>query len=370
MSNVLIERALGRRYFSKGDGKVYLTLPTGQVDGQGKKIYEDRVVSESGIDASAALTVQEYRKVDTVVTDAAKAVDRFTAWMLSLSGCVDIVDGLKYMTYWYQRRTGNTSSRMTMNLEDDAPGTTISTEEDGVPMPLEFADWNTSIRADPVASAAVGFDVAAQKASAAAEAIATGLDLRQVNGWGSLTHKGVTVYGFRDVPATLTRAQTANWLTSSTTTTQIYNDIKAMVMLADAAKIPGPYVLLLPRSFRHRLAETFSTATNGDEKSLWMKILEAPGNGVPNVLGISQIKLVDQMDELGGGAAPTIGEAYLLSLSPQYFRVLNYLPMQSFTMDLKGSIATKHRVAEGVCPLFKKNIAGNYGIVKLVTMAG
>ena len=101
-----------------------------------------------------------------------------------------------------------------------------------------------------------------------------------------------------------------------------------------------------------------------------MKILESPGNGVPNVLGISQIKLVDQMDELKGGGTPTTGEAYLLSLSPQYFRVLNYLPMQSFTIDLKGSIATKHRVAEGICPLFKKNIDGNYGIVKLTPVGG
>ena len=36
-------------------------------------------------------------------------------------------------------------------------------------------------------------------------------------------------------------------------------------------------------------------------------------------------------------------------------------------MDLKGAIATKHRVTEGVCPLFKTNIAGNYGIVKLAS---
>lgn len=368
MNQFTLARNLGRRYFTQGDNKVYLTLPTGKLDEAGKPTYEDRVVSESGIDASAALTLQEYKKVDSVVTDTRNAVDRFVTWMLSLTGCVENFDGMSNMTYWYQRKTGNTSSRMTMNLEDDAPGTTISTEEEGVPLPLEFADWITGIRTDPVASAAAGFDVAAEKARGAAESVALGLDLRQINGWGSLTHKGCTVYGFRDVPTDLTVHQTANWLLTATPA-QIYADIKAMVMLADAAKIPGPYVLILPKSFRHRLAETYSTTANGDEKSLWMKILENPGNGVPNVLGITQIKLVEQMDELKGGSAPTIGEAYLLSLSPKYFRVLRYLPMQSFTMDLKGSISTKHRVAEGVCPLFKKDIAGHYGIVKLITMA-
>ena len=36
---------------------------------------------------------------------------------------------------------------------------------------------------------------------------------------------------------------------------------------------------------------------------------------------------------------------------------------------VKGEIATKHRVAEGVCPLFKKNTAANYGLVKLLASA-
>jgi hypothetical protein len=129
MNSFTLDRALGRRYFTKEDGKVYLTLPTGQVDEGGKPVYEDKVVSESGIDASAALTVTEYKKVDTVVTETRNALERFTTWMLGLTGVVDRFDGMTRMQYFYQRRTGNTSSRMTMNLEDDAPGTTISTEE-------------------------------------------------------------------------------------------------------------------------------------------------------------------------------------------------------------------------------------------------
>ena len=32
MNSFTLDRALGRRYFTKEDGKVYLTLPTGQAD--------------------------------------------------------------------------------------------------------------------------------------------------------------------------------------------------------------------------------------------------------------------------------------------------------------------------------------------------
>ena len=376
MNSVMMDRNLGYRCFvNEKDGKVYETVPTGIVGADGKMTYEDKLVSESSLDARAALTATEYKKVDSVVTDVATAANRFSAWMRSLTSNVDRFNGMDHKTYWYNIVTGQTtSSRSTMDLEDDAPGTTVATTEDGVPLPLEFADWLSNIRRDASASAAAGYDVSAQKAKFAAEAVAIGTDLRQINGWGGLTYKGVTVYGLRDVPTTAEVKQAGaiadgGWLDDAVTPAQIYSDITLMVKTMNVRKIPGPYVLILPESFRFRLAETYSTDVNGNKKSLWMAILERPAPNIPNVLGISEIKLVPEMDETKGGGTPTAVEAYLLSLDPRYFRVLQYLNMQSFTIDLKGGISTKHRVVEGLCPLFKKNANGYHGVVKLETSA-
>ena len=376
MKTVMMDRNLGFRFFvNEKDGKVYETVPTGILGADGKMTYEDKLVSESGLEARAALTATEYKKVDAVVTDVATATNRFSTWMRSLTNNVDRFDGMNHKTYWYKIVTGQTtSSRSTMDLEDDAPGTTVATTEDGVPLPLEFADWLSNIRSDASASAAAGYDVSAQKAKFAAEAVAIGTDLRQINGWGGLTYKGVTVYGLRDVPTTAEVKQSGSildhgWLDDAVTPAQIYSDITLMVKTMNVRKIPGPYVLILPESFRFRLAETYSTDVNGNKKSLWMAILERPAATIPNVLNISEIKLVPEMDETKGGGTPTMGEAYLLSLDPRYFRVLQYLNMQSFTIDLKGGISTKHRVVEGLCPLFKKNANGYHGVVKLVAPA-
>lgn len=374
LNSVTLDRDLGFRYFSKEDGNLYVTVPTGQLDSDGKPVFEDRVVSTSGLDAQSALTLQEYKLVDKVVNDERNNPNRFTAWLRSLKQCVETFDGMNFKTYWYNTLTGHTSSRATMDLEDDSPDTTVSIAEDGVPLPFEFVDWLSNIRRDASASTAAGYNVSAEKARFAAEAVATGLDQRNVNGWGGLTYKGVTVRGFRDVPTTLTVAQagtvgTGGWLSSDVTAKQIYADIASMVKLLNINKVAGPYGLILPESFRFRLAETYATNLNGEEKSLWMKLLERPNAEIPNVLDITQIHMANEMDQLKGGATPTAGEAYLVSLNPKWFRVLNYLPMQSFTIDLKGMISTKHRVAEGVCPLFKKNAAGTYGIVKLTASA-
>ncbi|TRZ68706.1 MAG: hypothetical protein D4Q77_00980 [Methanothrix sp.] len=375
MKNIAVDTTFDRsevgfRYFAKEDGNLYQTVPTGELGEDGKPTYKDQLVSTSMVDAQAALTDTEYKLIDTVVNDERNKPNRITTWLRSLTGNVVKFDGMKHKTYWYDTITGKTASRSTMDLEDDAPGTTVATSQDGVALPLEFADWISNIRRDPTASMAAGFDVSAEKARFCAESVATGLDLRMVNGWGGLNYKGADVWGIRDVPTaeTVTQAGTTaglGWLASTVTASQIFANIKAMVMIQNQNKVPGPYVLMLPDSFRFRMAETYSTSLNGDEKSLWMKILEKPGANIPNVLDISEIKFFSEMDEQKGGAALIQGEAYLLSLDPKWFRVLSYLPMQSFTIGLKGGITTKHRIVEGVCPLFKKNSTGVYGIVKL-----
>jgi len=370
MKDFTLERAMGTRCFTKADGKVWETQPTGKLGPDGKPEYADVLMSDSRMDARAALSIDEYKKVDTVVTEVRNDPERISTWMRGLPVVVSF-DGLSNKMFYYARKTSEGSSRVTMDMEDDAPGTSIKTERAGVPLPLEFASWNSSIRTDATASKNSGMDVIAEKAQACAEAVAKGLDLRQVNGWGSLTYNGYTVYGFRDVPTNLSVTQAGNtgttgWLDSdAVSTTEIYKNIVSMVQLLDAAKVPGPYALLLPKSFRHRLAETYSSTITGVEKNLWTKLLESPANGVPNVLGISSIYLAPELDVKKGGDAPTVGEAYLVSLSPKYFRVLNYMAMASYTMDLKSSIMTKHNVFEGLCPLFKTDYNGNYGIVKL-----
>jgi len=361
---------LGFRYFAK-DGKVYTTEPTGVLDSEGKMTYKDVLQSANRIDAACALAITEYKLVDDAVESEADLASRIVSWMRTLTGNVKKFDGMKHKMFWYNRKTGNTSSRTTMDLEDDAPGTTVAITQDGVPLPLEFADWKSNVRRDPTASLSAGYDVSAEKAAFAAGSVAKGLDQRQLNGWGKLAYNNKAVYGFRDVPTTTTVAQLGEtgdlgWMDPEYTTVQIYDDIVNMVRALQLTKVPMPYILMVPEQLKFRLAEPYHTNTvTGAEKSLYLKILESPGNGVPNILGIQEIKLLPEMDELVGGTAATQGEAFVLSLDPKYFRVLDYLTMQSFTMDLKSTISQKHRVVEGVCPLFKTDIRGNYGICKL-----
>lgn len=376
-SNFTVDRELGMRYFQK-EGGLYVTEPTDKRDEDGNVIYEDVLMSSDRMDAMGALTVQEYREVDSVVTEEAKNENRICTWMRGLGGgVVKRFDGMKTKMFWYNKRTGMTVSRATMDLEDDAPAVSVAMEEDGVPLPFEFGDWLWNIRRDGVGSRSAGYDTVGEKARLTAEGVAEGLDLRQVNGWDGLTYRGHTVYGFRDVPTNSTVAQagalgSGGWLEDSTTPAMIYDNVVDMVKVMTANKVQGPYVLILPDYLRFRFAEPyFVNKLTDKETSLWMKILEAPGNGVPNVLGISQIKLVPEMDEVIGGGAPTTGEAYLLSLNKKWFNVLDYLPAQDFTMSLKGNISTKHRVAEGICPLFRTDFGGRtYGIVKLVAPNG
>lgn len=376
MKNVTLERDLGSRCFVKPDGNLYVTVPTGLYGEDGNPTYVDKMVSSNQLDAQGALTATEYREVDEVVTEEANNPDRLSVWMRNLGDrVVKTFDGMSNKVYWYRRAIGKTVSRSTMDLEDDAPQGTLAYEEDGVPLPLEFADWLTNIRRDPTASRTIGRDVAAEKALLATQGVAVGNDLRQLNGWDGLTYRGMSVYGWRDVPTGLSVVQSGvanggGWLNEAVTPANIYSDICKMVKLANTNKIEGPFALLLPDFLRFRFAEIYSTSVNNVEKTLWQKLQERPAVDVPNILDLQVIKFVKEMNETKGGGTPTVGEAYLTSLNPKWFRTLYYLPMQSFTIDLKGMISTKHRIVEGVCPLFKKDGNGTYGVVKLAAPTG
>ncbi len=382
MSSFMTSRDLGSRCFKKEDGHLYVTVPTGVLDADGNPIYEDQCLSTNRLDSQCALSAVEYKKVDKLIVDEATSPNRITTWLRGLgSRVVEKFDGLRFKTYWYTTIDGKTTSRTTMDLEDDAPAVGISVAEKGVPLPIEFADWIWNIRRDPTASQSAGFDYALEKARLAARSVAKGNDLRIVNGWDGLTYRGNTVYGYRDVPTLLTVAQKGvydaggttkrGWLVSDEATAEdIYNDIRKMVEVANLNGIKGPFILHVPESFRFRLAEIYHTNSITDkEKTLWHKLLETPSKDIPNVLDISQIKLMPELDVTATGGVPSTGEAYLVSINPEHFRVLDYLPMQSFTINLKGLITSKHRVAEGIVPLFKQDSAGNYGVVKLVPPA-
>ena len=376
-SSFFLDRGeVGMRYFTKADGKVYVTRATGVFDEKGQMTYADHLVSESAIDASAALTDNEYKLVDSVVTDVGRtdqgAVATFLGFKRFVPRCVQEFDGLKHKVYYYKARKSKTASRATMDLEDDAPTGSAEYKEYQIPLPLENSDWSSNIRREPTASFAAGYNVNAENAALTAEGVQTGLDLRFVNGWGSLTYRGGTVYGLRDLPTTRTVTQAGTtaingWLdtTGTVTTATIYENIRSMVKTLNKNGVEGPYVLVLPDSFRFRMADPYKVLDNGEEISLYKKVLDRNNSGVPNILNIADIVFLTELNYTKTGGDPSYGEAYLFSISPKWFRVLNYLPMTNFTISLKGDISTKHRITRGACPLWRKDFDGNYGFVKL-----
>lgn len=385
------EGNVGIRAFKK-DGKLFHTVPTGVYDDKGEMTYKDELISDSLFDARGALSLEEYKHIDSVITSVQTEGDSITTWMKGLSGNVVTLDGLTTMTYYYRIRNNKTVSKASMGLEDDAPSGAVEFSEDGVCLPIEFSDWTYHLRIDGARSYALGRDVAAEDARLAADGVWSGLNYRNANGWGGLKFHGLPVWGFRDMynfsssgkalyNKVTRKAWTANWYTA--TTAQIFADIASMLSSLNSLNIPGPYTLVVADNLRSKFAEPYYelVTVSGQQvvnsvsgvKSLYQKVLGDNSGGVPNVLNISGIRFEPQFSRLPNGTAITSSNAssacvaMLISTNPKYFQVLNYLPLQSFTMDLKGTIATKHRVAAGICPLFRHDWNDNYGAVVLAS---
>ena len=377
-------RTLGNRHFAKViDGKLCLcrTVATGVVGPDGKMTYKDQVISTDSYNAMNAFTDHEFLSIDQAVTRAAARPESIVNWALGKTVCRRVIDGMKVMVHRYNiERKYKGVVRRTMKLEDDGSGATLEYDREGVPLPFHFHDFDTNIREDAAASRSSGNDTVAEKAALASKLVAEAQDWTFVNGYGSgvigegYQYDGFKAFGFRDVPTNLTLDTGFNWnLSHADRAAAIYENIVAAVKMLVKANIPGPYTLVVPDIYRFVFADDyFLSPLTGQSQSLLNKILEPPRPGVPSVLNINEVYFNAHFDTTFAGADNVNAtEAYLMSFSPEYFNALRTLAPTTFTIDLKGPITTKHRVASGFTPLFRRNGAGevkgtgDYGIVRI-----
>ena len=378
-------RAVGNRYFAKVvDGRPLLceTVATGVKDAEGNMTYKDLVVSNDPYNAMNAFTDVEFRSIDKVVTQTSARPDSIVNWLLGKQAVRRVIDGMAHMTHEYKiNKPYKGVAQTTMKLEEDVSGGTIAYEEDGVPLPFIFTDFHTNLREDKTASRSSGIDTIAQKAEIAAKVVAETQDWSVVNGYGDGTrglpgsgfqYRGFKAWGFRDVPTNMALTTSGDWFDDSAsgpTTQEIFDDILNAVKMLVKARIPGPYTLIVPNSYRFIfMRDYFRSPFDNSSQSLYQRILESPRPGVPNELNIEEIYFNEHFDVTRSGADnDSAVEAYLMSFSPEYFNALRTLKPTTFTIDLKGSIATKHRVVSGFTPLFRRNGDGNYGIVRIAS---
>jgi len=382
-SDIMMDRVLGGRYFSKiVDGQLCLcqSVPTGVYDAKGKMTFKDKVVSRDQLIARAAFTDVEYRTIDAVVTQAAARPTSIVNRLLSIADCRRVVDGMSTMTYEYKiEKDIKGVARVTMKLEDDVSGATIDYDEDGVPLPFIFSDFLTNIREDATASKSSGMDTIAQKAQLASKTVAEAQELCVVNGYGGdsttgFQYRGFKAFGLRNLPYSFI-STTPNWNDpaawgAETRARGIFNAIKEAMKTLATNHIPGPFVLIVPESYKFIFMDDyFRSEFDNSSQSLYMRILETPRPGVPNELDIQAIWFEGHLDTIQNATGAVIPndqntEAYIMSLSPEYFNALSTLPPTTFTIDLKGTVATKHRIASGFTPLWRRNAKGKRGVFR------
>ena len=361
-------RAVGQRYFAKVVNGVLCLCRTVRAGfgADGKMTYRDEVVSSDPYNAMNAFTDHELLSIDKVVTETSKRPDSIVNWALGHAACRRVIDGMKTMVHRYNiEKPHKGAARLTMKLEEDVSGATVEFDRGGVPLPFIFTDFYTNIREDAAASRASGIDAIAEKAALAAKIVSESQDFCMVNGYGQLQYDGFPVYGFRDNPTGFSVGVPNPWLDPSTPTQEVLDAITAAVTMLVTARIPGPYKLVVPETYRFVfMRDYFRSPLDNSSQSLYSRIMERPGPGVPNELNIEEIHFNAQFNTNAVGDDVDDTEAYLMSMSPEYFNALRTLPPTTFTIDLKGAISTKHRVASGFTPLWRKNGKNQYGVVR------
>ena len=132
---------------------------------------------------------------------------------------------------------------------------------------------------------------------------------------------------------------------SSTTGTNILDDVRSMKQASIDARHYGPYVLYVPTSYETVLDDDFKAES---DKTIRQRILEI-GN-------IMEVKVVDSL---------TADTCVLVQMTADVVRMVEGLPLTTVEWDTHGGLSTEYKVMTIMVPQIRADQNGNCGVTVL-----
>lgn len=290
---------------------------------------------------NGTLTKDEWQQMDARVIQVARRRLRFVQ-MLESAGCVINLDGLGVTEFEWQTmsRTGNPIMSMDGLKRGNTDKVVYGLES--IPIPIISDYWNLNLRFLET-SRRKGQPMDTTLAGQSALAVADYTENMFINGTGSFSVGGKTLYGLFDTPVALTDTYSVAWDNVSATGQNILDDVNKAIKKAQDAHHYGPFTLLLPQKYQAKLGNDFKA--NGD-KTIKQRIME-----LDSISGIEYTEFV------------TTDKWALLEFNVENIAVVSGMGMTNFQQQLLGGWSTDYMVATIKVPLFRADAENQTGLV-------
>ena len=292
---------------------------------------------------NALLLKDEWQLLDSKIVEVARPRLRGVADLLT-RGLKTTVNGMQITVLQWQTQSRTSDVTTSMSPQVSGNNETVRFDLTGVPLPIFSADYQFDARFLGVSrnqGQPLDTTMAMQKSIDIAEKV----ENTYVNGLGSYTFDGVSVFGLTDHPNRKTATLGTSWADVSVTGQDILDQVLELKQdLIDSQK-HGPYVLYIPTAYETKMDSDFKA--DGD-KTIRERLLD-----------IDNLEAVTVLDKLA------IDNVVLVQLTSDCVDMIEGMPLTNVAWDEKGGMTEHFKIMTIMIPRFFVDQDGNIGIAHL-----
>jgi len=331
-----------------------VSIPTGAFNDDGTPVM--RTVRTGNATATTLLR-GDWEKIDAEVYGV--ALGRMNLMNLFVGAGLTIpLDGMGVTRYTWQRMGKMGKARLDMDMLSTTEKDRMEFDTQSLPVPIISSGWDVNMRY-LAETRKMGRPIDTIQAYWAAMAVTIKAEDILVNGAGTFKADGGTIYGLRNTPIAQTATITTDWTDDAVTGKDIVEEVASWVSQLRAKKHYGPYVLILPDRYSHKLSLDYKDQS---EKSIMARLLEKESDQI--TLNISRIEFTEQITDDATDSTKYSNEAYLVELNKATVAIVDGMPMTDFQWAVKGPMVTEHKVAMIRVPLFRNDMEGQSGMLR------
>jgi len=291
---------------------------------------------------NATLRKDEWKELDTAVVQISRQRLVGVQDLISRGLVYNVGNALGTTVLQYEDASDMSDAVMSMDGAVATDRDRMEFDINSLPLPLTHKGFTLSARV-LAASRTLGQSLDVTQAQIATRKVAELVENTLFNGASTYTYGGGTIYGYTDHPNRNQYTLTAAWDASSTTGTNILDDVRAMKQMAIDAYHFGPWVLYVPTDYETALDDDFKAES---DKTIRQRILE--------ISGIQDVKVADKL-------ATT--NVVLAEMAAESARMVVGMQPAPVEWETEGGMLLHFKVMAILVPQIRADQDGNCGIV-------
>jgi len=215
----------------------------------------------------------------------------------------------------------------------------------GLPLPIIHKDFYFNLRTLTASRAGRGEALDVTQVRTAGRLVAE--EEERMLFQGGKTFGGLPIYGYTTHPNRNTTGfgSNGNWAQVAKTGENMLTDVLAMIAIAEADRMFGPYWLYLPRGYSTVIGADFKA---NSDRSVFDRIR--------SISGLTSVKVADQMP------ANTL---VLVQATSDVVKWIQGEPLQTIQWDIEGGFHVNFKAFEIAVPLIRADAQGRSGVVHM-----